>query len=158
MVKNYLTEKGVKYIEYDVASNTIAAQKMIRLTGQRGVPVTVINGEVIIGYDVIKIEKALRLQQLTRPLFGAAITDADRLTEGKDKTQTFGAYIGRVRPGSLADKLGLVTGDIVIDISGQSVCNASDMETILNLLPPGSQISLSYKRNGEIQKVRGNFP
>ena len=53
MVKAYLAKKGVEYTAIDVGNpeNIEAAKEMIRVSGQRGVPVTVIDGEVIVGFD-----------------------------------------------------------------------------------------------------------
>ncbi|GAA5261530.1 FAD-dependent oxidoreductase [Methanocalculus sp.] len=53
MVKAYLGKKGILYTAIDVGNpeNIEAAKEMIRVSGQRGVPVTVIDGEVIIGFD-----------------------------------------------------------------------------------------------------------
>lgn len=53
MVKAYLGKKGIAYTAIDVGNpeNIEAAKEMIRISGQRGVPVTVIDGEVIIGFD-----------------------------------------------------------------------------------------------------------
>lgn len=53
MVKAYLGKKGIEYTAIDVGNpeNIEAAKEMIRISGQRGVPVTVIDGEVIVGFD-----------------------------------------------------------------------------------------------------------
>ena len=40
--KQYLSQKGVKYTEVDISRYQAAAQEMMRLTGQMGVPVIVI--------------------------------------------------------------------------------------------------------------------
>ena len=58
-VKSYLTEKGIKFIEYDVLENQNAREEMIRLSGQMGVPVTIIDEEVVIGFDHKKLELKL---------------------------------------------------------------------------------------------------
>jgi alkyl hydroperoxide reductase subunit F len=53
MVKAYLGKKGIEYTAIDVGNpeNIEAAKEMIRISGQRGVPVTVIDGKVIVGFD-----------------------------------------------------------------------------------------------------------
>lgn len=53
MVKAYLGKKGIGFTSIDVGNpeNIEAAKEMIRISGQRGVPVTVIDGEVIVGFD-----------------------------------------------------------------------------------------------------------
>ncbi len=58
--KELLKAKNVKYTEIDVTKNSKAVKEIIELTGQTGVPVIVINKEVILGFDKSAIEKALK--------------------------------------------------------------------------------------------------
>lgn len=51
MAKAFLDKHGVPYESIDVGEDQAAAQKMIELSGQRGVPVIVIDDEVIVGFD-----------------------------------------------------------------------------------------------------------
>lgn len=58
-VKEYFEEKDVEYEDINVAENQEKQQEMIEKSDQMGVPVIVIDGEVIIGYDKTKIDEAL---------------------------------------------------------------------------------------------------
>lgn len=58
-VEAYLDEKGVAYEEIDVQADQAKAQEMIEKSGQMGVPVTEIKGEIIIGWDKPKFEALL---------------------------------------------------------------------------------------------------
>jgi len=51
MAKAFLDKQKVPYTAIDVGTDRDAAQKMIELTGQRGVPVIVVDDEVIVGFD-----------------------------------------------------------------------------------------------------------
>ena len=51
MAKAFLEKHGVQYESHDVGTDTVAAQKMIALSGQRGVPVILVDDEVIVGFD-----------------------------------------------------------------------------------------------------------
>jgi NADH-dependent peroxiredoxin subunit F len=51
MAKAFLDKHGVPYESIDVGSDSTAAEKMIELSGQRGVPVIVVDDEVIVGFD-----------------------------------------------------------------------------------------------------------
>jgi alkyl hydroperoxide reductase subunit F len=51
MTKAFLDKHGVPYENVDVGADNTAAEKMIALSGQRGVPVIVIDEEVIVGFD-----------------------------------------------------------------------------------------------------------
>ena len=58
-VKDFLNDKGIKFEDIDVGANPKAANEMVEKSGQMGVPVTEINGKVIVGFDKEAIEKAL---------------------------------------------------------------------------------------------------
>jgi glutaredoxin len=60
MVKDWLKSKNVSFAEYNVASDPRRAEEMVRKSGQMGVPVTDVNGRVIIGYNTAELERALR--------------------------------------------------------------------------------------------------
>jgi glutaredoxin 3 len=50
----------VSYEERDVAQDTQAREEMLRLSGRMAVPVIVIDGEVIVGFDQKGIENKLK--------------------------------------------------------------------------------------------------
>ncbi len=107
MVKEFLSQKGVSFIEKDVSRDQLAAQELVSRTGQMGVPVTVINGEAIVGFDRARLEEVLTHgQKGQRPSLGAAVADASKITARQGSGITFGAYVGKVRAGSVAEKLG----------------------------------------------------
>lgn len=58
-LKEFLKERGVEFEEIDVSANQKAAEEMIAKSGQMGVPVTEIDGEIVVGFDKEKIEKLL---------------------------------------------------------------------------------------------------
>jgi glutaredoxin 3 len=61
MVKSFLTENNIQYEDIDVSRNQSAAQEMVTLSGQMGVPVLDIDGELVVGFDRGKIKKLLAL-------------------------------------------------------------------------------------------------
>lgn len=60
-VKDYLERHNVDYTEYDVSRNREKAQEMVQKTGQMGVPVVEINGDMIVGFDKQRIRQKLNL-------------------------------------------------------------------------------------------------
>lgn len=62
MVKDFLKEHNIKFEDINVAEDKKAAQEMVKKSGQSGVPVIDINGEIITGFDKDKIKKALKLK------------------------------------------------------------------------------------------------
>ena len=61
-VKEFLKANKIKFKDIDVGSDQKAAQEMIKKSGQQGVPVLDINGEIIVGFDEEKIKKALKIK------------------------------------------------------------------------------------------------
>jgi len=60
-VKAFLTDHKVKFTDKDVAADPKAAQHMIKISGQQGVPVTDIGGNIVVGFDEGKLKKMLDL-------------------------------------------------------------------------------------------------
>ncbi len=61
MAKDYFKENNVVYTEHDVASDVGARTEMIEKSGQLGVPVIIIDGDLSVGFDKPKIAKMLDL-------------------------------------------------------------------------------------------------
>lgn len=61
MAKDYLGSKGVAYKAIDVAEDRAALEEMIKVSGQMGVPVIVIDGEVVTGFDKGRMDALLGL-------------------------------------------------------------------------------------------------
>ncbi|UCC94541.1 MAG: thioredoxin family protein [Candidatus Omnitrophota bacterium] len=59
MAKEYFSSKNVSYNDVDVSSDQAALEEMVKLSGQMGVPVIVVNDEVIVGFDKTRIESLL---------------------------------------------------------------------------------------------------
>jgi len=60
-VKAYLKSNNISFNEIDVAADHAGAMEMIRKSGQRGVPVIDINGNIVIGFDREEIDRLLGL-------------------------------------------------------------------------------------------------
>ena len=55
-VKDYLTQKGIPYTDYDVAADREKAKEMIQKSKQMGVPVIIVDGEIIAGFNQVKLD------------------------------------------------------------------------------------------------------
>ncbi|NIV28656.1 MAG: PDZ domain-containing protein, partial [Anaerolineae bacterium] len=62
-----------------------------------------------------------------------------------------GAYVGRVRSGSPAAKAGLRAGDVIVALGGQPVARAKDVHRLIQEMPKGYDLSLTYVRAGQEQ-------
>lgn len=155
MVKEFLSQKGVGFKEYDVSRDQNAARELVNRTGQMGVPVTIIDGQTIIGFDRTRLEQVLSQPQ--RPSLGAAVANASKITAKEGIGITLGAYVGKVRPSSLAERLGLATGDIIIEVNMQRIGNADDLERAISKLSKGSRISLIFLRGNKEFTTEGTL-
>jgi glutaredoxin-like YruB-family protein len=61
MAKEYFTEKGVAFTDYNVAEDQEKRKEMIEMTGQLGVPVILIGTDAIVGFDKPKVNELLGL-------------------------------------------------------------------------------------------------
>nr|WP_319776154.1 glutaredoxin domain-containing protein [uncultured Sphaerochaeta sp.] len=59
--KRYFREKNIRFTDVDVSRDEKAAQDILRKTGQRGVPVILINNRPIVGFDKNKINSMLNI-------------------------------------------------------------------------------------------------
>jgi len=62
MTKDFFKKNNVKYEEVNVESDQKAAEEMIERSGQMGVPVIDVNGEIIVGFNRPALERALKLK------------------------------------------------------------------------------------------------
>ena len=60
--KQYLDKLGVSYTDKDIDSDPNAAIEAFDKSGQRGIPVTDIDGTIIVGFDRPTIDMALAKQ------------------------------------------------------------------------------------------------
>lgn len=142
--KAYLTQKGVQYIEKDVSVDRPAADEIMKLTGQIGVPVIVVNGQPIVGFNRPMLDKLLANGSASgKPRFGLKIADASKIA------QKAGAYVGQVTPGSPGQKAGLIAGDIITGFNMVSINNVADLEQALGTLTSGSKASMVFMRGSD---------
>lgn len=158
MVKDFLSQRGINFQERDISRNPAYAQELVSSTGQMGVPVTIINQEAVIGFDRARLEQLLtQTQGGQRPSFGASVADASKITARQGFGVTLGAYVGRVREGSVVEDIGLVSGDIIIELNMKNIANTSDLEHALSSLSKGSRLSVVFLRGGKKMATQGIY-
>lgn len=59
--KDHLTSHNVSFDEVDVAADMEQAREMVEKSGQYGVPVLDIDGEIVIGFDRTRINALLEI-------------------------------------------------------------------------------------------------
>ena len=60
--RDFMKEHKVKFIDKNVGEDQKAAQEMIKKSGQQGVPVIDVGGEIIVGFDEEKIRNLLKIK------------------------------------------------------------------------------------------------
>ncbi len=59
MAKEFLSQKGYPFTEYDVTRDRAALDDMVKISGARSVPVIVACNEVLVGFDRTRLEQML---------------------------------------------------------------------------------------------------
>ncbi|MEK7614296.1 MAG: glutaredoxin family protein [Patescibacteria group bacterium] len=57
--KKFFKENDIKYEEHNVASDLVKRQEMIEKTGQMGVPVVMVDDNILVGFNRPKLEELL---------------------------------------------------------------------------------------------------
>jgi glutaredoxin 3 len=162
MAKEFLSQRGVPFTDYDVAVDREKAQEMVQKSGQMGVPVIVVDNEVIIGFNRKRLEELLAQQQAGgspsapgawKPTLGAKISDADYAIPGT----VGGAYIGGVNSGSSAEAAGLQQGDIIFEMNGKKINSANDVIDIIRAAKQGDSVPVVITRGDQPVKLTLTF-
>ena len=62
MSKDFFQQNNIQYEELNVATDAVAREDMIKKSGQFGVPVIDIDGELIIGFDRARLAELLHVK------------------------------------------------------------------------------------------------
>jgi serine protease Do len=126
---------------------------MVRLTGQLGVPVTVIDGQVVVGFNRSLLEQLLAGRGGQRPHLGLKVADASKVAQKAGEVPVFGALVGAVAPGSLGEKAGLRNSDIITELNLRPIRGADDLERAIGEITPGSRAKIVFLRGQETMKA-----
>ena len=158
-MKEFLSQRGIPWTEKYVDADRSAAIEMIRISGQQGVPVTVIGENVVVGFDRPKLERILASMPAQpaasdgkKKTLGAKVADAGRyaLPGG---TTVDGAYVGGVSPGSPAEAAGLKTGDVITAVGDKRIRSVDELASVLKQAPEGV-VKLEVTRGPNAQRSR----
>jgi S1-C subfamily serine protease len=136
----------VKYVEYDVSRDRAAAQEMVNLTGQMGVPVIVVNGQPVIGFNRIRLQELLSGGNGRKPRLGMKVGDAGTTARKPGEPPLFGAIVGAVSPSTPAALAGIQKGDVITSINRRRINNAAELEQVIHGLSAGSRVAVTVYR------------
>lgn len=157
MVKEFLSRKGVPYTEKNVAYDRVAAAEMINRSGRNGVPQTLIGDQIVVGFDRARLEGLLKpyangVQAASSSGVSLGVSVADAKTHAIGGGP--GAYVGNVKPGSLAANAGIQTGDVIVALDSQTVPDADSLITATKRLRSGQAVSVTVIRDGQKRELR----
>jgi len=61
-LKSFLKEHNIEFEDIDVGIDKVAAEEMIKKSGQMGVPVADIGGEIVVGFNRERIKELLGIK------------------------------------------------------------------------------------------------
>lgn len=61
-IKSYFRDNNIRFRDIDVSRDQKAAEEMVKRSGQQGVPQTLINGQVVVGFDKARIDALLGIR------------------------------------------------------------------------------------------------
>ena len=61
IAKEHLTTSGISFEDVDVSTDQQRAKEMVEKSGQMGVPVIDIDGEIVVGFDRARIDSLLEI-------------------------------------------------------------------------------------------------
>ncbi|HEY0908593.1 MAG TPA: glutaredoxin domain-containing protein [Candidatus Paceibacterota bacterium] len=62
LAKDFFKKNNIAYTEHDVASNQAKKEEMIEKSGQLGVPVIDVGGDIVIGFDEAVLKDLLAIK------------------------------------------------------------------------------------------------
>ena len=118
-------------------------------------------GNVGIGFAVpsqmarAAMGQLLRYGEVRRGRLGVSIQDVTpRIAEALSLTDSCGAIVSRVEPGSAAAAAGLKAGDVIVAVNGRALRSSTDFRNRIGLTPVGEEVALAVIRDGTRITVR----
>jgi len=65
-----------------------------------------------------------------------------------------GLLIKEVKPGSLAEKIGLKREDVILEINNKRVQKVSDLKLVLTFLEDGEKLAIKIKRGNREESLK----
>lgn len=107
--------------------------------------------------DLIDDLKAGRDAEKERAVLGVSTLDVARIDTDVARrfgvTATSGAFVQEVTSGSGADVAGMLPGDVIVEVDGETVRNSSDVGEAVRAKDPGETVNILIEREGEQQSI-----
>jgi serine protease Do len=92
---------------------------------------------------------------VTRAYMGVnGLTTVDSIVAAQNSLETdAGVMIGGVVAGSPADKAGLKSKDVIVDVNGTAITSNGQLVRLIQAKPPGTQVKITFYRGGNKSTV-----
>jgi serine protease Do len=95
------------------------------------------------------MEQVLKNGKVTRAYLGVSIQNVTPvLAKTFGESESRGALVGDVVPGSPAQKSGLQRGDIILELNGKPVADSNQLRMAISMMAPETMVNLKVWRNG----------
>ena len=162
MAKDYFRSKGIKFDDINVGKDRAAAMEMVEKSGQMGVPVIDIDGELIIGFDVPKIESILskvsRAEKETKPAEPGEEMKRDEAEAQKEAIKREAIEEELVEEASQKNVYDvLIIGGSAAGLTAALFAARREMKTLVVTKDIGGQISetLNIENYPGVEKIEG---
>jgi serine protease Do len=100
------------------------------------------------------VETLIRDGKVSHGYMGIGISDVTpENAKFFNLTNANGAVVSQVEPDSPAARAGLKTGDVITELNGKKVTDASDLQVAVGQMKPGSEVKLNVLRDGKSMTV-----
>ncbi len=104
------------------------------------------------------MEQILKNGKVTRGYLGVSIQEVTPdLAKAFNLPTNEGALIGDVTPDSPGAKAGVLKGDVIVGLNGQTVSDYSDLRLRISQMAPGSSVKLDVYRNGQKRELNATL-
>jgi serine protease Do/serine protease DegQ len=100
------------------------------------------------------MEQLIKYGEVKRGHLGAQVQNlTPDLAEAFAIKHKHGAVVTQVTPGSAAEKAGLKSGDVMVEVNGKPIKEAADVRNAIGLLRVGDEVSLTVLRDGKKREL-----
>ncbi|BCD68823.1 DegQ family serine endoprotease [Nitratiruptor sp. YY09-18] len=99
------------------------------------------------------VKKLIEKGKIERGYLGVIIEDLKGDLKDVYKHKE-GAVIVDVTKDSAADKAGLKRGDLIIEVDGKNIADATELKSLIGSYPPGKTVTITYERNGKVHTAK----
>ncbi len=92
--------------------------------------------------------------KVTRGRIGVYIQEIDQsLAQSFGLPESRGALVSKVEPGGPADKAGIRTGDVILNVDGEPIAQMTELPAAIAAKKPGSNVTIDVWRDGKKQQI-----